>query len=52
MFESIDIQKVANGYIVSITTEDGETRQYVYDTTRKVMRCLKQFMDAGGKNED
>ena len=51
MFESIDIQKVANGYIVSITTEDGDTRQYVFDTTRKVMRCLKQYMDIKGSDE-
>lgn len=52
MFESIDIRKVANGYVVSITTEDGDTREYVYDTTRKVMRFLKQYMDAGTKGED
>lgn len=52
MFESIDIQKVANGYVVSVTTEDSDTRQYVFDTTRKVMRFLKQYMDQGGKGED
>lgn len=49
MFESIDIQKVANGYLVSVTTEDDDTRQYVFDTTRKVMRFLKQYMDVKGE---
>lgn len=49
MFESIDIRKVANGYVVSITTEDGDTREYVYDTTRKVMRFLKQYMEVKGE---
>jgi hypothetical protein len=45
MFESIEIRKVANGFILTVTTED-ETREYVYDTARKAMRVLKQYLDA------
>lgn len=51
MFESIDIRKVANGFVVTLTTEDGETREYVYDTSRKVMRFLKQHLDVKGTDE-
>jgi hypothetical protein len=51
MFESIDIRKVANGFVVSLTTEDGDSREYVFDTARKVMRFLKQHMDVKGSDE-
>ena len=51
MFESIDIRKVANGYLVSVTTED-ETKEYVFDTGRKVMRFIKTHIDANGRAED
>jgi hypothetical protein len=46
MFESIEIRKVANGFILTVSTEE-ETREYVYDTARKAMRALKQYLDAG-----
>jgi len=45
MFESIEIRKVANGFILTVSTEE-ETREYVYDTARKAMRALKQYLDA------
>jgi len=51
MFEAIDIRKVANGYVVSVTMENEDTREYVFDTTRKVMRFLKQYMDVKGTEE-
>jgi len=44
MFESIEVRKVANGYVLVVNTED-EAREYVYDTSRKVMRALKQYLD-------
>ena len=43
MFESIEIRKAANGFILVINTED-EAREYVYDTERKLMRVLKQHL--------
>jgi hypothetical protein len=51
MFEAIDIRKVANGYVVSVTMENEDTREYVFDTTRKVMRFLKQYMDIKSTEE-
>jgi hypothetical protein len=45
MFESIEIRKVANGFILTVTTED-ETKEFVYDTARKAMRVLKQYLDS------
>lgn len=46
MFENMEIRKVANGYILVISDEAGDTREYVYDTSRKLMRVLKQHLDA------
>lgn len=44
MFESIEIRKVANGFILTITTED-DTKEFVYDTTRKALRVIKQHLE-------
>ena len=45
MFESIEIRQAANGYILTVTTED-DTKEYVYDTSRKAMRVIKQYLEA------
>jgi hypothetical protein len=45
MFESIEIRRVANGFVLTITTED-DTKEFVYDTSRKAMRAIKQYIDA------
>ena len=50
MFESIEIRRVANGFILSVTTED-ETKEFVYDTARKAMRALKQYLDSKDADE-
>lgn len=48
MFESIEIRRAANGFILVITTEE-ETREYVYDTSRKTMRVLKEYLESENK---
>jgi hypothetical protein len=40
MFESMEIRKAANGFILIVHTDD-DTREFVYDTERKLMRQLK-----------
>jgi hypothetical protein len=44
MFESIEIRRAANGFILVITTEE-ETREYVYDTSRKAVRVIKEYLE-------
>lgn len=51
MFETIEIRRAANGFILVITTED-ETREFVYDTSRKAMRVLKQYLDSNSKGDE
>ena len=48
MFESIEIRKAANGFILVIHTED-DTKEYVYDTSRKTMRVLKEYLEGKDK---
>jgi hypothetical protein len=43
MFESLEIRKAANGFILVVNTED-ETKEYVYDTERKLMRTIKSHL--------
>ena len=40
MFESLEIRRAANGFILVVNTED-EQKEFVYDTERKLMRQLK-----------
>ena len=43
MFENLEIRRVANGFILVVNTED-DTREYVYDTERKLLRAVKQYL--------
>ena len=40
MFESLEVRKAANGFILVINTEE-DSKEFVYDTERKLMRALK-----------
>jgi hypothetical protein len=51
MFESIEIRKVANGFVLTVHTEE-ETKEYVYDSSRKAMRVIKQYIDADHKSTE
>ena len=46
MFESIEMRKVENGIIVIIRTEADEDKEYVYDTTRKALKFVKELLEA------
>lgn len=43
MFETLEIRRAANGFILVINTED-ESREFVYDTERKLLRVVKQYL--------
>lgn len=51
MFESLEIRKAANGFILVVHTED-ETKEYVYDTERKLLRVIKSHLGAKITAED
>jgi len=44
-FENIEIRKAANGFILIVSDEDNDAREYVYDTSRKLMRMLKPMLE-------
>lgn len=48
MFESIEIRRAANGFILVVTTDE-ETKEYVYDTSRKAVRVIKEYLEADTK---
>lgn len=43
MFESIEIRRAANGFILIVHTED-DTKEFVYDTERKLLRSVKAYL--------
>jgi len=43
--ESIEIRKVANGFIV-VVNDENETREFVFDTYRRVIKFVKEYLDA------
>ena len=44
MFDSIEIRKVKNGFIVTLRNDDDET-EYVYDTDRRAIKFIKELLD-------
>lgn len=44
MFESIEIRKVANGFIVILNTED-EATEFVFDTSRKAVKFIREYVE-------
>jgi hypothetical protein len=48
MFENIESRRANNGFILVVHTED-DTKEFVYDNERKLMRAIKQHM--GEKSE-
>lgn len=51
MFESIEIRRAANGFILVVTTEE-ETREYVYDTSRKAVRVIRDYLENNNKSKE
>lgn len=49
MFDSIEIRKAANGFIVILNTED-DSNEYVFDTSRKAVKFIKEYVDAKVSN--
>ena len=45
MFDSIEIRKVTNGFVVILNQED-ETKEYVFDSSRKAIRFIKEYVEA------
>lgn len=43
MFESLEIRRAANGFILVVHTEE-DAKEYVYDTERKLLRVVKQHL--------
>ena len=43
MFESLEIRRAANGFILVLNTED-DSREFVYDSERKLMRVIRQYL--------
>lgn len=41
MFETLEIRKAQNGFVLIVSDPDGESKEYVYDTARKLMRVVK-----------
>jgi len=45
MFERMEIRKVANGFLLTVESEEGE-KDYVFDTQRKLFKFIKDMMEA------
>lgn len=43
-FEAIELRQVKNGIVVLLRTDDDES-EYVFDTTRKALRFIKDLLE-------
>jgi hypothetical protein len=46
MFDSIEIRKASNGFIVILTPPDEEPTEYVFDTSRKAIKFVRSYVEA------
>lgn len=44
MFESIEFKKVKNGFVVTVHTDESDD-EYIFDTLRKVMKFIKDYVE-------
>ncbi len=51
MLESLEIRRVTNGFILVVNTEI-ETKEFVYDTERKLLRSVKQYLGEKTSTEE
>jgi hypothetical protein len=45
VFEAIELRQVKNGIIVVLRTDDDES-EYVFDTSRKALKFVKELLEA------
>jgi len=50
MFESIEIRRAANGFILVVHSEEDD-QEFVYDTSRRLMRAVKQYIEGPNSKE-
>lgn len=51
MFESIEIRKAKNGFVVILNTEEG-TDEYVFDTARKAIKFIREYVENKPKSNE
>ncbi len=44
-FESLEVRKVANGFVVTVNTDE-DSKEYVFDTSRKAIKFIREYVDA------
>lgn len=49
MFESIEIRKARNGFVINLRTDNDDT-EYVYDSERKVIKFIKDMLETSKSN--
>lgn len=45
MFDSIEIRRVKNGFVVTLHTPE-EDLEYIYDTERKALKFIKDLLES------
>jgi tRNA A37 threonylcarbamoyladenosine synthetase subunit TsaC/SUA5/YrdC len=50
MFESLEIRKATNGFILVVHSEDDD-QEFVFDTSRKLMRTVKKLVEGPNAKE-
>lgn len=43
MLEGLEIRRVSNGFVLTVHLEE-ESKEFVYDTERKLLRVVKQYL--------
>ncbi len=50
MIENLEVRKVSNGFVVVVVSED-DTVEYVFDTSRKMLKFVKEIFEKNQTSE-
>lgn len=45
MFETIEVRRAANGIILVVTDDENNVKEFVYDSSRKALRVIKDHLE-------
>jgi len=48
-FESIEIRRVENGFVLVVNTVD-DVKEYVYDNSRKTLKIIRQLLESSNEH--
>lgn len=44
MLDNLEVRRVANGFVVMLNTTDGDSKEYIFESERKMFKFLRTWL--------